>query len=123
MHVPRCYSAVMKISGVVQKGAQRGKALGYPTANIPLNDANIAGIYAARVYMKDESPYIAAVFADPVRGVLEAHVLDFNDDLYGIEIEVELHIKLRDNAEFSDDAALRAAIATDIAKVREYFKN
>ena len=107
--------------GVVQKGAQRGKALGYPTANIPLPDGVEPGIYAARVYLADEASYLAAVFADQKRKVLEAHLLDFSDDLYGVGIKIELFSKIRDSKEFSSDAELRAAIADDIAKVREYF--
>jgi len=122
----------MKLSGVVQKGVKRGSKLGYPTANIPLADDTVSGVYAAHVYIKNEAlgrsptgeaPYMAAAFADSKRGLLEVHLLDFEDDLYGLEIEVELCKKLRDNADFDDDTVLRAAIAVDIANVREYFKN
>jgi riboflavin kinase/FMN adenylyltransferase len=112
------------VTGIVQKGARRGKALGYPTANIVLPDGVESGIYAARVYLKkDEAPYMAAVFADEKRNILEAHVLDFSDDLYGVEIHIELHKKIRENKVFTNDDVLRAAIADDIAKVREYFTN
>ena len=109
--------------GIVKKGEGRGRSLGYPTVNIPLTDDSISGIYAARIKVKDdEAPYIAAAFADPARGLLEAFILDFNDDLYGCEIEIELLHKIRDAKKFDDDAALRAAIADDIKNIRAYFK-
>ena len=114
--------SVSRVSGTVLKGAKRGRALGYPTANIPLLGSTLSGVYAAKVTVRaGEAPHVAAVFADPARGVLEAHLLDFSDDLYGMEITVELHKKLREAADFESDAELRNAIAQDIASVREYF--
>lgn len=84
----------------------------------------MSGIYAARAYVKEgEAPYMAAVFADPTRKILEAHLLDFSNDLYGKTVTIELHKKIREGNMFPDDASLRAAIGKDIAKVREYFKN
>lgn len=109
--------------GVVQRGKGRGRELGFPTANVVLVRKDVTGIYAARVYMKGEAPYMAAVFADPIRGLLEAHLLDFEDDLYGVPIRVELLDKLRDTILYGDEAQLKEAIAADIANVREYFKN
>jgi len=113
----------MKFIGIVQKGRGRGRELGYPTINIPLTDSSITGIYAARVYVKDSAPYIAAAFADSSRGVLEAHLLDFEDDLYGLEITIELHKKIREAADFESEKVLKEAIESDIAITREYFKN
>ena len=109
-------------TGIVQKGAKRGKELGFPTANIALDDASVSGIYAAKVKVGD-TEYKAAAFADQERKILEAHLLDFAGDLYGQSITIELLKKIRESALFTDDAVLRAAIAADIAKVREYFKN
>ena len=108
--------------GVVERGAGRGAALGFPTANIPLADDSVSGIYAARAKIKDEeAPYSAAVYADQKRKLLEVHILDFSDKLYGMEIEVTLLEKIREAAVFESEMALRAAIADDIAKVRDYF--
>lgn len=106
--------------GVVQKGAKRAAALGYPTVNIPLDERNASGIYAARVLFEG-TEHPAAAFADQKRKVLEAHMLDANLDLYGKEITIELLKKIRDNESFDDDAALCAAIASDVAAIREYF--
>ncbi|MBI4079950.1 riboflavin kinase [Candidatus Kaiserbacteria bacterium] len=106
--------------GVVQKGTKRAAALGFPTVNTPLDDKEVSGIYAARVTV-DDKLYNAAAFADQTRNVLEAHILDADLELYGKEITIELHKKIRESESFDDDNALRAAIAGDIQKVRAYF--
>ncbi len=108
-------------SGVVQKGTKRAAALGFPTVNISFDDPHISGIYAARVVVGGR-PHIAAAFADQKRKILEAHVFNATLDLYGKEITVELHQKIRDSSTFESDDALRAAIEEDIRKVGEYFR-
>lgn len=108
--------------GIVVRGEGKGAALGFPTANIALDDDSVSGIYAARVRVAtNEEPYMAAVYADQKRKLLEAHILDFSDALYGMEIEITLLKKIRDGMQFKHDAALRAAIAEDNAKIRAYF--
>jgi len=107
--------------GVVEKGTRRGNALGYPTINIPLTDDSVSGVYAARVYVTDGSSYAAAAFADQKRGILEAHLLDCADDLYGKKIRVELHEKIRDRMSFKNDTEARRRIERDVAAAREYF--
>lgn len=110
------------VSGVVVRGEKRGMALGYPTANIALVGSALSGVYAARVEVVGEAnTYTAAVFADPARGLLEAHLLDFEGDLYGREIAVALIEKIRDAKDFDDDIALSAAIADDVARTRALF--
>src|SRR3989338_8656612 len=107
-------------TGSVKRGQGRATAFGFPTANIPLEDDSISGIYAARVKIGD-AEYIATVFADPKRKILEVHLLDFSGELDGKEITIELCEKIRESKKFADDAKLREAIASDIVKVREYF--
>lgn len=107
-------------SGVVKKGKGRAAALGYPTANIHLEDPHLSGIYSAYVLVGDIK-HEAAVFADSKRKLLEAHLLDFSGVLDGKEITITLLKKIRESERFADDAALRAAIADDIKKVRDEF--
>jgi riboflavin kinase / FMN adenylyltransferase len=107
--------------GIVEKGAQRGAELGYPTANITLPEGVAPGIYAGKASVEGKA-YEAAVFADGRRSVLEAHLLDFSGDLYGKEISVELVKKIREGKAFANDESLRAAIADDVQRVRMYFK-
>lgn len=108
--------------GIVQKGAGRAAALGFPTANIALGDPTVSGVYAARVAAGNKS-YAAAAYADRKRKVLEAHIIEGSDDLYGKEVLIELLLKIRDASSFDSDDALRAAIADDVKKAREYFAN
>ena len=106
-------------SGIVQKGVRRGTALGFPTVNIPLSE-EISGVYAGEVIENGKSR-VAAIFANQERKILEAYLFDFSGDLYGKEITIELHKKIREAGVFTDDETLKVAIASDIQKVREYF--
>ncbi len=111
----------MHFSGIVREGKRRGAALGYPTANIAPETLEADGIYAALVTVEDKE-YFAAAFADPVRGVLEAYLLDFFGSLYGKEITIELKKKMRDTEKFHSDEELKTAISEDVNAVRQYFQ-
>ncbi len=110
----------MEYTGIVREGERRGATLGYPTINIetPLRGAD--GVYAARVRIEG-AEYQAAAFANPVRGVLEAHLLGFVGDVYGQKATIMLKKKIRDAEEFHSDSALRAAIAEDVNAVSQFF--
>lgn len=110
----------MQFSGIIQRGHGTGKKLGFPTINIPLDDESISGIYAAIVTIKG-SPYRAAAYADSRRKLLEAHLLHFEDDLYGLEAMIELKKKIRDDQRFGSEVDLKKAIASDVEAVRAYF--
>ncbi len=103
-------------TGIVQHGGRRAEYLGFPTANIPLPDDSVSGIYAARVKF-GAAEHIAVAFADQKRKLLEAHLLDFSGELKGKSITIELCEKIREHEDFTDDAALRAAIKNDIKEV------
>jgi len=118
-------------TSIVIKGQGRAAALGYPTANIALADDSVSGIYAARVKVGG-AEYIAVAFADQKRKLLEAHLLDFSGELSakggyasggnGKSITIELCKKIRKHKDFTNDDDLRAEIAKDVAKVRDYFR-
>lgn len=117
------YSGGVNIyEGIVQKGAQRGKDLGFPTANIPFSDESVSGIYAANARL-DGVEYRAAVYIDKERRLLEAHFLDASVEAYGKMLKVELLSKIREHKDFGIDTDLRAAIAEDVESVRAYFSN
>ncbi|MES2134704.1 MAG: riboflavin kinase [Patescibacteria group bacterium] len=114
---------VTKYAGTVARGESTGTRLGFPTANIPLQDAKLTGIYAGTVIVQGTS-YQAGIYANQHRHILEAHVLDFSGDLYGKTITITLDKKIRDDKEFasfSNEAELSKTIADDIRQVREYF--
>ena len=115
------YTPSMKsFSGRVIRGSQRAASLGYPTINVAVDHMTIDGIFAAQVRI-DGVDRPAAAFADPLRGILEAYILDMHEDLYGREVTITLHKKLRRNRRFETDDALREAIASDVDLVRAYF--
>jgi len=107
--------------GIVEQGEGKGKELGFPTINITIEDNSLSGIYAAIVAVKS-SEYHAAAYADTRRKLLEAHILDFDDDVYGMEVTIALRKKIREDAQFEDEKALQTAIESDIEAVRAYFE-
>jgi riboflavin kinase/FMN adenylyltransferase len=110
----------MLFKGTIQHGNGTGKTLGFPTLNIPLEEESVSGIYAAIVTIKD-SEYHAAAYADTRRKLLEAHLLHFEDDLYGLEATIELKKKIREDQRFDDEMELKQTIASDVRAIEEYF--
>ncbi len=106
-------------TGIVIHGDGYGRRLGYPTANIEIIEP-VTGVFAGTVDFGG-TKYHAAIFASARRPILEAHLLDFDGDLYGKEIEVRIQTHLRDVRYFDDENELRAAITADVATVRAYF--
>jgi len=122
----RLLSRDFAIEGVVQAGDKRGRELGYATANMALGDYQRPkyGIYAVRVTLDDgsEQPGVASLGVrptfDPPIELLEAHLLDFDGDLYGRRIEVGLHAFIRDEKKFDDVGALVTHMRRDEAQAR-----
>ena len=114
------------IEGIVQRGDRRGRELGYPTANMLLGDYQRPryGIYAVRVTLDDDSEHTGVASLgvrptfDPPTELLEAHLLDFDGDLYGRKIEVALHAFIRDEQKFDGVEALVAEMRNDEAAAR-----
>jgi FAD synthase len=111
----------MRFTGVVEKGSGGGRRLGFPTANIPLSDDSISGIYAAKVHF-DGAEYNAAVYADTRRKLLEAHILGIGLDLYGKQIEIVLLKKIREDRVFKDAEEAMRAIDADVRAVKDYYR-
>ena len=113
------------IGGRVVRGRQLGRTLGFPTANLrfPKTPA-LSGIYATWVHGVFEQPWpsVSSFGTRPtVEGVeplLEAHLFDFNGDLYGRHIEVEFVAKLRDEEKFNDLPALTEQMHRDAEQAR-----
>jgi riboflavin kinase/FMN adenylyltransferase len=100
------------IEGVVEKGQQLGRKLGFPTANVPLGEyvAPKFGVYATRTRLKDgrHLPGVANIGVNPTTGLveprLEVWIFDFDEDIYGEVIETELLAFLRPEQTFVDAA-------------------
>jgi len=112
--------------GRVQPGRALGAQLGFPTANVPLERRRspVAGIFAVRVRGAGEGERtgVASLGTRPTIGgseaLLEAHVFDFDGDLYGREIEVEFVARLRDEERFASLGALSEQMERDAAEAR-----
>jgi riboflavin kinase/FMN adenylyltransferase len=113
------------ISGRVVRGRQLGRTLGFPTANLrfPKTPA-LSGIYATWVHGVFDQPWPSVSSfgtrptVDGVEPLLEAHLFDFQGDLYGRHIEVEFVAKLRDEEKFNDLAALTDQMHRDAEQAR-----
>ena len=114
------------IDGHVVRGRQLGRTLGYPTANLRFHGKTPAlrGIYATRVYGAglEAWPSVSSLGTRPtvdgVEPLLEAHLFDFDGDLYGQRIEVEFVAKLRDELKFPDLPSLTVQMHGDAAQAR-----
>lgn len=116
------------IRGTVQHGDKRGRAIGYPTANIDMGPylRPRYGIYAVtgRLLDSGESLKGAANLGirpqfEPAQELLEPYFFEFSGDLYGRQVEVALHHFLRPEAKFDSVEALTAQMAQDCARARE----
>jgi riboflavin kinase/FMN adenylyltransferase len=118
------------ISGEVLAGDRRGRTIGFPTANLrPPSDRRLpaTGVYAIRARIgSDLVPGVANLGTRPtVNGQdlrLEAHILDFDADLYGRTIEIRFEHQLRGERRFANLDALKEQIGADIIAARAFFE-
>ena len=119
------------LTGVVARGEQRGRAIGVPTANLDVWAEQIIpanGVYATWARLGDET-FMAATnignrptFAGDGL-TIEAHLLDFERDIYGERLELRFEKRLRAERKFAGFQDLVAQIKQDIAAARLYFEN
>jgi riboflavin kinase/FMN adenylyltransferase len=114
----------------VERGDGRGRTMGFPTANMHLDTSLVPafGIYAVRVTILQTAGRptrhggVASLGVRPMyrssAPLMETHIFDFDGDLYGKTLSVELIAWLRPEQEFSDLAALIAQIDADTAAAR-----
>lgn len=117
------------LTGRVRHGRKLGRNLGFPTANVFLyrRKLPVGGVYAITASTVFGNFYgVANIGNRPTvqgqRQQLEAHLFDFNHDLYGSQIEVHLHHKLRAEQKFDGLAALQHQIAADVAAAKLFFQ-
>jgi riboflavin kinase/FMN adenylyltransferase len=119
-----------KFLGVVSHGEKRGRHLGFPTANLTVSvhhDLPL-GIYASatRIHGLGEEEFASVSYlgTKPTFGgreiVLETHILDFSQDIYGAEIEVDLLDYIREDSKFKSEVDLIAQMQEDILRSRTF---
>ena len=114
------------LSGLVIGGHQRGRNLGFPTANLSPDKVLIPkrGIYAVRLLLADKPNQgvlnigFNPTFSDNALSV-EVHIFDFNEDIYGKRLEVLFIDRIRDEMKFDGPAQLVDQIRRDVKRARE----
>ncbi len=117
----------IRLRGVVAHGDKRGRVLGFPTANINGELSGMEyGVYASETRIVGEDKIWSSVTSYGTRPTfegadqrIETHILDFQDDIYGREIEVQLTAFIRPELRFTSVDDLVTTMRSDLEKVRE----
>lgn len=123
----------MVLKGRIAYGKQLGRTIGYPTANLDVDELPEAmpenGVYAAWFFLEDGARRLPCVLnqgrhptVPEGEPTIEAHILDFDEDIYGCQAAVEYLRFLRPEAKFASLDALKAQIGRDEAAARAYFR-
>jgi riboflavin kinase/FMN adenylyltransferase len=121
-----CLGRLYCLRGRVIKGDQRGRTIGFPTANLAVWDELLLpgnGVYATYAWVGD-SRFAAATnvgvrpTVDGLKLTVEAHILDFDRDIYGEEVRLEFVHRIRPEMKFAGLEALKGQILTDVEEVR-----
>ena len=121
-----------RVSGVVLPGQQRGRTIGFPTANLAYPVGKVQppyGVVAVRVGLADgremdgianfgRRPTVESAALDPL---LEVNLFDFSEDLYGRELRVSMLAFVRPEREFESFNELKKQIEVDVLRVKSFF--
>jgi riboflavin kinase/FMN adenylyltransferase len=130
VHAEQLLGHPYSISGHVIHGQKLGRTIGFPTLNlrVPHRPA-LGGIFIVRVHGIGDEPLDAVAslgvrptVEDAGRVLLEVHIFDFADHLYGKPVRVEFLKKIRDEEKFIDLPTLTAAIERDAQQARDFFR-
>lgn len=121
----------LTLHGIVVDGEKRGRKLGYPTANLAIDDNVLLpkpGIYAVKVIYKNEryegmaSLGTNPTFTNQAALSLEVYIFDYNNDLYGEELQLEWYKYIRPEEKFTSVEALIKQMQNDEKMIRHYFQ-
>lgn len=117
------------VEGQIVRGFQRGRTIGFPTANLKPQNRVIPkfGVYATATLIKGTwhrsitNVGVRPTFEDDDFPSIETHIFDFDDDLYGEVLRVRFLHRIRDERKFSGIDELRSQIESDCNRARKYF--
>jgi riboflavin kinase/FMN adenylyltransferase len=119
------------ITGVIVRGDRMGQKLGWPTINLKPDHKLLPadGVYAGRVFFPSYPASFDCVtnigtrptVYENYQRVVESHILDFKQNVYGERVEVAFHKRLREERIFPTVMDLSAQIARDVEATRDYF--
>jgi riboflavin kinase/FMN adenylyltransferase len=119
------------LTGKVIQGNQLGRTIGFPTANLQLNDTTKIipgnGVYFVKINYKNSrlngimNIGTRPTVSDVAENRIEIHIFDFSEDIYGLDLEVEVLKKVRDEKKFDSIEQLSQQIEQDVLIARNYF--
>jgi riboflavin kinase/FMN adenylyltransferase len=122
-----------ELSGTVIKGEQLGRTIGFPTANLDLNDSTklipANGVYAVKVQLQNEKKSYFGMMnigyrptvTQAQKQTIEIYLFDFQADLYEAHLKVSLYKRIRKEEKFVNLATLKSQLSKDEALIRSYF--
>lgn len=122
-----CLGRPFHLNGTVALGAQRGRTIGFPTANLQVWEEQLLpahGVYATYAWL-DEHRIPAATnigvrpTVDGQQMTIEAHLIDFEADLYDKQLRLEFISRIRPEMKFSGLDALKAQIQADVSAIKQ----
>jgi riboflavin kinase / FMN adenylyltransferase len=125
----RCLGRPHVIEGIVVKGEKRGRDMGFPTINLETISELVPknGVYVTEVGVDDiRMPAVTNIGFNPTfdgkKFLVETYILDFSGDLYGREVAIYFHERIRDEVKFGSIEELKERIAKDVALTRSRFQ-
>ena len=123
--VTRLLGRPFSLKGTVARGEHRGTGLGFPTVNLKI-DAKMAlppdGVYATRAYIEEQEYQamtnigLRPTFGDNNERTIESFILNYNQDVYGKAVKIELIQRLREEKTFASIEELKQQIAEDVKR-------
>jgi riboflavin kinase/FMN adenylyltransferase len=123
--------APFELNGTVIKGAQIGRTIGFPTANLSIEDPIKIlpenGVYLVNVILNNVlvngimNIGVRPTISPELKKQIEIHIFDFERDIYGQKLQVEILTRLRDEIKFDNKEALVQQIQQDISLAHRYF--
>lgn len=104
---------MIKVTGEVIKGKEKGKNLGFPTANIKILEKLESGVYSGKTVISGRT-YKSAIFIPSSGDMVESYILDFSGDVYGQMVDIKIGKKIREVKKFKSEEDLIAQIKKDI---------
>jgi riboflavin kinase/FMN adenylyltransferase len=130
LHAQKLLGRPYTMKGRVIRGNQRGRTIGFPTANIAIlrKKSPLLGVYAVKIHvLENETLFgVANLGSRPTvdastRVFLEVHIFDYDKDIYGKFMEVDFVHKLRDEKKFDSFELLKEQIFKDAEEARLFF--
>jgi riboflavin kinase/FMN adenylyltransferase len=122
-----------ELSGTIIKGKQLGRTIGFPTANLELNDSTklipANGVYAVKVELNNEQKSYNGMMnigfrptvSEGLKQSIEINIFDFQGDLYDSHLKVSLYKRIRMEEKFVNLASLKSQLSKDETAIRSYF--